>query len=272
MTLAARRSTALLALLSVLGAGLAAPVARAEDEWRFALAPYLWLPTIEGQMNYELPPGGGGSPNVSVGPSHYLPHLKFALMVAGEVRRERWALGGDLIYLDLGAGRAKTVSVTLPDGLVVPVIDAGTTSSLRGTVLTVAPAYRFVETANYQADAFAGARYLAVRGIVDWRIAGPVGAFPKNGTVDQKKAFTDAVVGVRGRYTFVDSRWSMPYYLDIGTGATRLTTQAALAASYAYSWGEVSLGYRYLKYEVPDNKLVSSLSLGGPQLTALFRF
>ncbi len=64
----------------------------------------------------------------------------------------------------------------------------------------------------------------------------------------------------------------MPYCLGVGTGATRLTTQAALGASYGCSWGEVAVGCRYLKYEVADHRLLSSLSLGGPQLTAAFRF
>jgi hypothetical protein len=33
----------------------------AADEWQFQLTPYIWLPTIDGTLNYELPPRGGSA-------------------------------------------------------------------------------------------------------------------------------------------------------------------------------------------------------------------
>ena len=50
---------------AVLACLLLATPAAAQDggsEWAFSLTPYLWLPTIDGQTKYEIPPGGGGSP------------------------------------------------------------------------------------------------------------------------------------------------------------------------------------------------------------------
>lgn len=55
-----------LACIAVSSAALAET---SSDEWRFQLTPYLWLPTIDGTLNYDLPPGGGGSPDIEIGPT-----------------------------------------------------------------------------------------------------------------------------------------------------------------------------------------------------------
>ncbi len=49
----------------------------ATDGWQFQLTPYLWLPTISGQLNYDLSPSngggdGGGAPQFDVGPTDWL--------------------------------------------------------------------------------------------------------------------------------------------------------------------------------------------------------
>jgi hypothetical protein len=65
------------------------------EEWQFRLTPYLWLPVIEGISNYELPPGGGGSPGVSVGPSDWLDLLNFAALVGGSAQKGRFSINTD---------------------------------------------------------------------------------------------------------------------------------------------------------------------------------
>jgi len=37
----------------------AARAESAADEWQFQLTPYIWLPTLDGTLNFEPPPGGG---------------------------------------------------------------------------------------------------------------------------------------------------------------------------------------------------------------------
>ena len=67
--------------------------------WAFSITPYLWMPNINGTVNYSAYPGGGG-PSVEVGPDNYLEALETALMISGEVRKDRWFVFTDLIYLD----------------------------------------------------------------------------------------------------------------------------------------------------------------------------
>ena len=59
------------------------------DEWQFQVTPYLWLPTIDGTVNFELPPGGGGSPDVSIGPTDWLELLNFGALIGSCIMRTR---------------------------------------------------------------------------------------------------------------------------------------------------------------------------------------
>ena len=58
-----------LSCVAVSGAALAE---NTSDEWQFQITPYLWLPTIDGTLNFDLPPGGAGSPDIEVGPTDWL--------------------------------------------------------------------------------------------------------------------------------------------------------------------------------------------------------
>ena len=75
-----------------------------EDEWRFSVTPYIWLPTVDGELSFGEPPGLVVSPDVEVGPIDYLENLKGVFMIAGEARYE-------LRMADNSIVMAKTISV-----------------------------------------------------------------------------------------------------------------------------------------------------------------
>ena len=107
---------------------------------------------------------------------------RFALMLAGEVRKGHWSVLGDVDYLDFSDTNGKTVSINLPDGGSVAVVDAGTETGLKGSLVTLAPGYSFYSTLENAMDVFAGLPNLNIRTMVDWRITGPVGAFGQRRT------------------------------------------------------------------------------------------
>ncbi len=255
-----------------LAAMLWAAGAQAADAWRYALTPYVWLPSVNGKLRFDIPPGSGGSPNVESGPNDYLENMNFAMMLAGEARRGRWSLMGDLIYLNSSNEKTRTISVNLPGGGSVPVADAGTETSMTGKLITLAPGYSLLDTPGARMDVFGGVRYMAIDAKVDWRITAPVGAFPQSGAMEQDKDIVDGIVGVRGRLRLGDGRWSMPYYLDVGAGTSQLTYQASLGLSYGYAWGELALAYRHLSYDFGDEKLLDNVSFSGPAVGATFDF
>jgi opacity protein-like surface antigen len=82
----------------------------------------------------------------------------------------------------------------------------------------------------------------------------------------------DAIVGFKGRNGFEGTHWSVPYYADVGTGDTELTWQAMAGLDYAFTWGNVSLVYRYLYYRQSGTKTLQNFSMHGPALGAKFTF
>lgn len=259
-------------LLGLLGLSTAhASEGQTEEGWSFSLTPYIWLPTIDGQLKFSVPPDSGG-PIVDTGPNSYLENLDFAILLAGEARKGRWSLLGDFVYLDFSGSDAKTLAVELPSGDIVPVIDAGTETSLLGALVTFAPGYSVYSTPKANMDFFAGVRYLGIEPGVDWRIDGPVDKFPATGTRSEDADVLDAIIGVRGQAKLGDSNWSIPYYFDVGTGDSDITWQASAGISYSFSWIDLKMVYRYLDYDMEDDHLLQDLSFSGPALGVTFHF
>lgn len=118
------------------------------NQWQFAITPYLWLPNVDGTLKYTAPPEGGGSPEVEVGPNDYLENLDFVLMINAEVRKARWSVFTDVIYLDFSDEESGVKSIDFVDGgrdAVSASIDAGTKSSLTGATWTLAGGYSVLQ-------------------------------------------------------------------------------------------------------------------------------
>jgi hypothetical protein len=60
------------ALAAALLAPQHAPAQAPADKWTFSVMPYLWLPSLDGELRYGPPPAGGASANVSVDASTLL--------------------------------------------------------------------------------------------------------------------------------------------------------------------------------------------------------
>jgi hypothetical protein len=58
--------------------------------------------------------------------------------------------------------------------------------------------------------------------------------------------------------------WYLSYLADIGTGDSDVTWQLFVGANRKFPWGDLMLGYRYLKWELGDDKLVDHLEVNGP--------
>jgi hypothetical protein len=96
--------------------------------------------------------------------------------------------------------------------------------------------------------------------------------FPASGNISQRADLWDAIVGVRGQVRSDGGHWTIPYYLDAGTGSSRITWQALVGVAYAFGWGDVVLAYRTLSYDQSDDKLLQNFRFSGPAIGATFRF
>src|SRR5690606_26752962 len=81
------------------GPALAQTAPSATAGWTFAVTPYLWLPSIDGEFRYRGS-SAAGTTDVDIGSSGLLDALRFAAMIAAEARNGRFTVLTDFIYLD----------------------------------------------------------------------------------------------------------------------------------------------------------------------------
>jgi hypothetical protein len=257
-----------LACVAVSGAALAET---SSDEWQFQLTPYLWLSTIDGTLNYDLPPGGGGSPDVEVGPTDWLELLNFGAMIGGSARKGRFSISTDFVYLSMtrnGDGRVVSVegAVPGPGGLISIPVSADLTENTRtdmdGLVWTLAAGYTVKDTETSFVDVYAGARLFSVDVSTSWKLTAAITTpggeelLARQGSIGSDTDLWDGIVGIRGHFGFGDGDWSVPYYFDVGAGSSDLTWNAMAGLSRTFGWGDLMLVYRHLEYDEDSDGLM----------------
>lgn len=203
-----RISTAALAGLCLVSAPDMALAQTADGGWKFSVTPYLWLPSVDGQLNYGPPSQGGGSPSVSIDADKVLDALEMAAMIAGSARKDRWVIATDFMYLNMGTDKGKVRSVDLNPGS--GRVNVGTSSisgdvdvDLKGTIWTLAGGYSVVQTPKVNVDVIAGFRYLGLEATTDWKLgatltatrSGQTATFSRTGSVTQREDIWTALIG-----------------------------------------------------------------------------
>jgi hypothetical protein len=261
-----------LATPAIIGLLFAAPAHAAENpydgNWRFTFTPYLWLPSLDGTLQFNLP---NGSPNVDASAGDILEKLDFAFMGTGDVRRGSWSAFTDFIYLNLSNEDAIVRSVTGPGGEVEIPIDVGTQSELKGFLWTLAASYTLLRGRAASLDVFAGFRDAQLKASLDWEFAGPLGFFPQTGSASNTTVVWNGIIGLKGKIG-LGGTWFIPYYADVGWGSFSSTWQALVGVGYSFSWGDLHLTYRHLHYHMDEGRTFDDLSLSGPTLGATFHF
>jgi hypothetical protein len=242
------------------------------ERWHFGASIYGWFPDISGETVF--PDEGNGEFTVDI--ENILDNLKFTLMGTFDARKGRWGFLADAIYMDVGNSQTGGRDYLI-GGIQVPVTATGTVDfDLKSLIWTFAGYYRAIEKSGYTLDVVGGARYLDVEQKVNWNLTGNIGALPpasRTGAVETSLTNWDAIIGVRGRYTFgAKQTWFVPYYLDVGTGESDLTWQGIAGAGYAFHWGEVTAVWRYLYYDLSADMAIRDMNFSGPAIGATFRW
>jgi hypothetical protein len=254
-------------LLNVLGAGalLIGPLhatagTTASDDWQYAASLYFFAPGVKGST-------ADGS-DIDVSFDTLLDNLNVTFMGAFEARKGKWSARAYVLYLNVGANDGAKVPLTGPLGQPLG-IKADASVKVRGWVLSALGGYNVYEASQASVDVVAGLRYLELKASFGLGLQGQrLGRAIESAT---SGAVWDGVVGVRGRAN-LSRDWFLPFYLDVGTGDSDLTWQALAGAGYRFHWGDVSLAYRYLKWDLGSSSPIDNISFSGPQLTATFRF
>lgn len=260
-----------------------------DDAWQYRLTPYLWLPTIEGGLKYQVPPGGGGgtgAPDISVGPADWFDLLNYGLLLGGSAQKGRFSLFGDVVILSLTSEKDRVASVedtvTIP-GTRIPVpvsadLNLDTETDMDGVLWTLTAGYAVSQTDNSTVSIFAGARTFDIDAATRWDLSAEVTVpgtgviLPAEGRIKAGKTITDVVAGVRGELGMGQGKWSVPFYVDYGGGDSDKTWNVFVGLAREYGWGDLLLAYRHLEVDQDDDSLLQDFSFGGPAIGARFSF
>lgn len=241
-------------------------------QWRYGAAVYGYLPTLTGTS--RIPVDSGTPIEVSTG--EIIDALKFTFMGSLSAHNGRWGGFTDLMYVDLGGDKQQTRDFTIGNIGLPATTAADIGIDLKGVIWTLGGEYRLVSGGALTLDAVLGGRLLDLRQTTSWSITGELGPIdPAARTGGRKQTITnwDGIVGVNGRVVLdSERRWSLPFYVDVGTGESDLTWQAVAGISYAFHWGELTARWRYLAYEMKSGQAIKDLSFSGPVVGAVFRW
>lgn len=275
------------ALAAVIAIGLFAPATMAEDAplrpgWSFNLGAYLWLPTMNGTLNYALPKGIAGTADVSVDAGDYFSKLNFAALMAAEIRYENFSLITDLVHMDIGADSSRLRSVDvrgLPSNPLSTSTNSNADTNLKALIITMAGGYTAASGSWGHMDMVGGFRFFGAELRTDYAlsadITGPGGhgvALARNGRLSGSQDIWNGIIGIRGRLRLGEGGFFLPYYLDLGTGDSSLTSLMFGGIGYQTGSVGVQLGYRYLSFDQKGSSLVQDLSMQGAYLALNYSF
>jgi len=259
--------------LAATGMSPAPSAAQTAGPWQFQAAVYAYLPSIGGQSKFPIDSGGS---SIFISNADILDALNFAFMGSLEAHNGRWGAFTDVMYLNVEGSKSRSRDFTITRFS----IPAGTTADLKldlkGTIWTLAGEYRLATRPGLTLDLIGGARLFNMKQTLDWAFVGQAGAITGPGQTGRRKidaSVWDAIVGAKGRYDFGENRaWSLPFYLDVGTGQSDLTWQASVGLAYQFSWGSVYGAWRYLDYQLKSNKSIESIDFNGPMIGLAYRW
>jgi len=270
-TIQGRLTLPLLSLALATTAPVTAQAQTHSDGWQYEAALYGWFPAVSGTTSF--PPNGGG-PSLDVSMGDVIDALKFAFMGNFGMRRGQWGLWTDLVYADFGVSRSGSRDFSI-GGQPLPVgVSADLDLDLKTWIWTLAGTYQLKNDTEGTMDLLFGMRMLDMTSGLSWNIRGSGGVLPpRTGSKEVSETNWDGIVGLKGRAMLgSEGRWFVPYYVDVGTGESKLTWQVNAGVGYQFDWGALVGSWRYMDYDFKSSSHVDSLSFNGPVIGAVFRF
>jgi hypothetical protein len=268
-----RRGVAALSLGAAAALPLAAQAQAAADSWQFRASIYGYFPSVSGSSSF---PTGGSGPTIDVDASDILDALKFTFMGTFEAQKGQWGVFTDLIYLDLGNTQTASRDFTFGNAGVPAGVTANLSMDLKAWVWTIAGLYSLSATPHNTTNLVFGARMVDLTETLDWGLNGNIGSIGlpgRGGRVELGQTNWDAIVGLKGLATLdAERRWVVPYYVDVGTGQSKLTWQALAGVGYSFDWATLTAAWRHLEYDFDSDKKLKDIRFSGPFVGLTFRW
>ena len=268
----ARAASAPLLLALAGGMSLATP-AQAADDWHWNASIYGWVPAIGGTTHF--PPFGGG-PSIDVSSREVLDALKMTFMGTLGARKGPYGVWTDLAYANLGGSKQGTRSFTIGDAQLPASVTGDLSLDVKTTLWTLAGTYEVAATPQYTGEVVGGLRMIDMKQTLGWSLTGDIsglGLPGRTGSTALKQRNWDAIVGFKGQaFLNAERKWFIPYYVDIGTGQSRLTYQLNAGVGYRFDWGSLVASWRYMDYQMKSGSAIESVNFNGPLIGAAFQW
>lgn len=255
-------TTLLLTIFATLASGFAladevSPIPKVGEGFRFAITPYVWVPSVHGTVDYD----NTQIATASMSGNTIVKNLDTGFMLDGEIHYGRWGIMGNATFAKL---KMPNTQANLPA--------QGTTATAQTDIwmgiYTAAGTYTAYASDQFYLDVLAGARFLHLNSKTN--LSEPAA----QSTLFSGLSSTDAVGGVQGRIRLGESRFFVPYYVDAGGGSAiaKFTSQQILGVGYSFKLADVLLVYNNLYYNFNKNNYSAYVDMGGPAIAATFRF
>lgn len=234
-----------------------APVNAAEPKdhagWNYKFTAYLWGANLTANLD--------GSDSDPVPFYKLMDNLKIGFMGDFQARKDRWSFNFDMIYMDVGTSFKESFNIP-GEGPV----NIGAKAHLKGLVVTPNVGYAIVDTDKARVEALFGLRYLDLNLKARLKADDLV-------LFDDKISGSDwdGIIGARSTL-FLNEKWYVPLYADIGTGDSDVTWQVGAGIGYRFNKVNVTAAYRYLKYEFDNDAILDNLTMKGPALGVTIYF
>ncbi len=227
------------------------------NEFKSSVSLYLWIPSIDGKMTIPPPPEAPEEEPLPIDPGEVLDAIDMIFMGSYEVEYNKILFLVDIVYLDL----SNTKNVDILDS------SRDVALGLEGWQSTYYGGYSLLDNSDINLDIIAGVRYFSLE--IEAEVE-------RINTEKQRKrsyyeGLLDGVIGVKGRYN-ITKNWFIPFHADAGSGQSDLTYQLASGVAFGGSWGDVTLLYRHLAWDISNTGLLEKFSLSGASLGYRYHF
>src|SRR5215469_245956 len=226
-----------------------------DDAWHFAVTPYLWMASLNGNTRI----GPTTPTNVDAPFSDVVGNLSAAFMGLFEARKDRWVILLDTFYVSLSQTSGPLLGGQLGDVKL----------KLNQTILGGGGMYRVVQNNDSFVDVGLGIRYVNLDTHINFSQS-PL--LPSGLALNKSVNWTDAIVAARASQD-VSSRWAIYGYADLGTGGSKWSGQLVAGAQYKWTRSiRLDLGYRVLAEDYDSSGFLYDVRTEGPYLGVRIEF
>ena len=197
------------------------PIPRVTDGFRYVLTPYMWMPGVSGPVYHNNTKIG----DLNMNNTQVLDSLSIGAMLNGIVHYGRWGIMGNATYAKLRPSGTSSYQQG---------VNVNTDTTFWLGIYTAAGTYTAYASDSVFVDVLVGARFLDLN--VKTALKATAQGYSSDTALYTQYNATSAITGVQGRLRIGESKFFVPFYLDVGGGSqnSSFNSQQILGIGYTY--------------------------------------